>query len=100
MSVARLTQAEMDAALTDLPEWAPARDGTAIERHLKFDNFVEAFGIMTSIAILAEKQDHHPEWFNVYNRVEITLTTHDVPGDGNGLSARDVTLAKAIDALV
>ncbi|MDN3646036.1 4a-hydroxytetrahydrobiopterin dehydratase [Pontixanthobacter aestiaquae] len=100
MSVERLTQAEIEAALADLPEWAPARDGTAIERHLKFDDFVEAFGVMTSIAILAEKHDHHPEWFNVYNRVEITLTTHDVPGDGNGLSARDVKLAKAIDAFV
>ncbi|MXO89528.1 4a-hydroxytetrahydrobiopterin dehydratase [Pontixanthobacter aquaemixtae] len=100
MSVAQLTEAEAQAALADLPEWAPARDGTAIERHLKFDDFVEAFGFMTSIAILAEKHDHHPEWFNVYNRVEITLTTHDVPGDGNGLSQRDVDLAKAIDGLV
>lgn len=99
MSAEKLTEAEVNAALADLPEWAPARDGTAIERHFKFDNFVDAFGFMTSAAILAEKQDHHPEWFNVYNRVEITLTTHDVPGDGNGLSVRDVKLAKAIDEL-
>ena len=96
MSVAQLTEAEAQAALADLPEWAPARDGKAIERHLKFDDFVEAFGFMTSIAILAEKQDHHPEWFNVYNRVEITLTTHDA----DGLSERDIKLATAIDALV
>lgn len=100
MSAARLTEAERDIALTALPEWTLARDGNAIERHFKFDNFVQAFGFMTSAAILAEKQDHHPEWFNVYNRVEITLTTHDVPGEGSGLSQRDVTLAKAIDALL
>jgi 4a-hydroxytetrahydrobiopterin dehydratase len=100
MSVARLTEAEQIEALANLPEWSSARDGAAIERTFQFASFVEAFGFMSSVAILAEKQDHHPEWFNVYNRVEITLTTHDVPGDGNGLSARDVTLAKAIDALV
>ena len=60
-----------------------------------FRDFVEAFGFMTRVALLAEKADHHPEWSNVYNKVEILLTTHDA----QGLSARDVALAKAIDAL-
>jgi 4a-hydroxytetrahydrobiopterin dehydratase len=65
-------------------------------RTFKFKDFVEAFGFMAQVALLAEKMDHHPEWSNVYNRVEILLTTHDC----NGLSARDVTLAQAIDRLV
>ena len=96
MSVAKLTEAERDDALIQLDGWTLARDGAAIERTFKFANFVEAFGFMTSVAILAEKQDHHPEWFNVYNRVEITLTTHDA----DGLSQRDIKLAKAIEELL
>jgi len=94
-----LTQEDRARLAQDLPAWRPAtgkdapRD--AIVREFKFENFVEAFGFMTSVALLAEKADHHPEWFNVYNRVEITLTTHDC----NGLSARDVALARAIDRL-
>jgi 4a-hydroxytetrahydrobiopterin dehydratase len=62
---------------------------------LRFADFAEAFGFMSRVAILAEKADHHPEWFNVYNRVEILLTTHDA----GGLSRRDVDLASAIDAI-
>jgi 4a-hydroxytetrahydrobiopterin dehydratase len=100
MAVAELTDAERDDAMRNLPGWQLREDGKAIECAFEFDDFVNAFGFMTSVAILAEKQDHHPEWFNVYNKVEITLTTHDVPGEGSGLSARDVTLAKAIDALL
>ncbi|MXP47217.1 4a-hydroxytetrahydrobiopterin dehydratase [Altererythrobacter luteolus] len=96
MSVAKLTEAERDDALIQLDGWTLGRDGAAIERTFKFANFVEAFGFMTSVAILAEKQDHHPEWFNVYNRVEITLTTHDA----DGLSQRDIKLAKAIEELL
>ena len=61
-----------------------------------FKNFVEAFSFMTEVAFWAEKQNHHPEWFNVYNRVEITLTTHDA----GGLSLRDVKMARKIDALL
>ena len=79
-----------------LPEWRTATDRDAIVRDFKFADFVEAFGFMTRVALLAEKADHHPEWLNVYNRVEITLTTHDC----NGLSARDVALAEAIDKMV
>ena len=96
MSVPQLTEAERDAALAALPEWRLRADGLAIERALKFADFNEAFGFMTRVALLADKHDHHPEWSNVYNRVAITLTTHDA----GGLSERDVAMARAIDALV
>ncbi|ARU17437.1 4a-hydroxytetrahydrobiopterin dehydratase [Croceicoccus marinus] len=92
--VARLTDTEISAALNELPQWQLREDGLAITRTLKFGDFAEAFGFMTRVAILAEKADHHPEWFNVYNRVEITLTTHHA----DGLSQRDVALARQIDA--
>lgn len=95
MSIARLTEDERAAALAALPKWTPARDGAAIARKFTFEDFSEAFAFMTRVALLAEQHDHHPEWFNVYNRVDITLTTHDA----DGLSARDVNMAKAIDAL-
>jgi 4a-hydroxytetrahydrobiopterin dehydratase len=94
MSIPRLSDAERDAALAELTGWTLRADGLAIERTFKFADFSEAFGFMTRVAIHAEKADHHPEWFNVYNRVEITLTTHDA----GGLSTRDVALAKVIDA--
>ena len=92
---ARLTDAERTTALAHLPQWSLRDDGLAIVRNLKFSDFGEAFGFMTRVAIAADKADHHPEWFNVYNRVEITLTTHDA----GGLSARDVALARVIDAM-
>ena len=96
MAVARLTDSEREDLLRAHPEWSLARDGEAIERTFKFADFNAAFGFMTRVALLADKADHHPEWFNVYNRVEITLTTHDA----GGLSRRDADMAKAIDALV
>ena len=96
MPIPRLTDAEREAALAALPEWSLRGDGLAIERKLTFADFGEAFGFMTRVAIAADKADHHPEWFNVYNRVEITLTTHDA----GGLSARDVALARGIDTMV
>ena len=96
MAVPELTDDEREAALAELPGWLLARDGKAIERTFNFADFNEAFGFMTRVALLADKQDHHPEWFNVWNRVEITLTTHDA----GGLSARDVKLAKAIEGLL
>ncbi len=79
-----------------LPHWTldPQRD--AIRRNFLFSDFTRAFGFMTQVALLAEKADHHPEWSNVYNRVDILLTTHDA----GGLSVRDLALAEAIDALV
>ncbi|RDC59333.1 4a-hydroxytetrahydrobiopterin dehydratase [Alteripontixanthobacter maritimus] len=99
MSVAQLTKTERDAALADLSGWALARDGDAIQQKFKFKDFSEAWGFMSRVALLADAQDHHPEWSNVYNTVDITLTTHDAGANG-GLSQRDVTLAKAIDALL
>ncbi len=83
------------AAIESLSEWDydDARD--ALTRRFLFADFSEAFAFMTRVAMLAEAQDHHPEWANVWNRVDITLTTHDAAG----LSTRDVRLAKAIDAL-
>ena len=95
MAITQLNPAERAAALARLPLWQLRDDGLAITRKLRFADFGEAFGFMTRVAIAAEKADHHPEWFNVYNRVEITLTTHDA----GGLSARDVALAETIDAM-
>ena len=84
------------SAFADLTDWTMADDGLSIRRGFAFPDFVAAFGFMTRVALLAERADHHPEWFNVYNRVDITLTTHDV----DGLSARDLDLARRIDALI
>ena len=95
MSIACLTETERAAALVSLPQWALSADARAITRRFVFADFSAAFGFMTRVALLAEQQDHHPEWSNVWNRVEIRLTTHDA----HGLSARDVRLALAIEAL-
>jgi 4a-hydroxytetrahydrobiopterin dehydratase len=89
----KLTGAARDAALRRVPGWQEASGRDAIQRHFKFKDFNEAFAFMTRVALMAEKMDHHPEWFNVYNRVEITLSTHDA----GGLSARDIKLAEWID---
>ena len=93
MTVPRLTDAERDAALARLTGWSLRADGLSIERTFRFADFAEAFAFMTRVAIAAEKADHHPEWSNVWNKVEIALTTHDA----GGLSARDVALAETID---
>jgi len=92
----RLTDTERDAALSSVPDWsyAPERGGL-IRRELVFADFTKAFAFMTQVALHAEKADHHPEWFNVYNKVAITLTTHDA----DGLSQRDVALAQTIDTI-
>lgn len=94
--VPELTQDEVEQLLADHPAWELMREGKAIQRTLQFDNFSEAWGFMNRVALLAESHDHHPEWFNVYAKVEITLTTHDA----GGLSTRDANMARAIDALV
>lgn len=96
MSIEQLSEEERETWLAALPGWSLAREGKAIERKFEFADFSEAFAFMVRVALLAEKRDHHPEWSNVYNRVEIELTTHDA----GGLSLRDVEMAKAIDALV
>jgi 4a-hydroxytetrahydrobiopterin dehydratase len=93
--VARLTDAERAGLSAKLPEWQMAEGREALVRRFAFRDFSEAWGFMVRVALLAEKQDHHPEWSNVYNRVEIVLSTHDA----KGLSARDVALAQAIDKL-
>ena len=80
--------------LKPLKHWAHDVQRGAISLEFKFADFAQAFAFMTQIAIQAEKSNHHPEWFNVYNRVNITLTTHDV----NGLSQRDIDLARYADA--
>ena len=92
----KLTAEARKAALAKLSGWTEVPGRDAIARKFTFKDFNAAFGFMTRIAILAEKADHHPEWFNVYNRVDITLTTHDA----GGLSQRDIALAEAIDRAV
>ncbi len=82
------------AALGQLSGWSAAEGRDAIVKTFKFKDFNAAWGFMTRVALAAEKLDHHPEWFNVYNRVEVLLATHDV----DGVSELDVTLAKVMDA--
>ena len=79
-----------------MPQWRLSSAKDSITRTFEFGNFIEAWGFMSKVAILAEKHDHHPEWFNVYNQVRITLTTHDV----GGLSQRDIQLAEEINSIL
>ena len=95
MAIVRLTDAECRAALDGLPDWTLRDDGLAISRDLKFADFNEAFGFMARVALVAEKMDHHPEWRNVYRTVEVVLSTHDA----GGVTARDIALARAMDAI-
>ena len=90
----KLTDGEIHGRLSEIPGWA-LQDG-ALHRELEFPSFVEAFGFMTTVAFTAEKMDHHPAWFNVYNRVVVDLSTHDV----GGVSALDFDLAATINRLV
>ncbi len=96
MTVQRLDDAAREEALKELTEWSFDADRDGIRRLITFDDFAAAFAFMAHVAILAEKADHHPEWSNVYNRVEILLTTHDA----GGLSQRDIDLARQMDAIV
>ena len=95
MPIPRLSDAEIAQLVTELPGWTLRADGLAIERAFRFGDFSEAFGFMTRAALVAEKMDHHPEWFNVYKTVEVTLSTHDA----GGLTDRDVKLAEAMDKI-
>jgi len=90
----RLDDAQVDERLAALPGWRREKD--ALRQKFTFADFSEAFAFMTRVALLAEKQEHHPEWQNVYNKVEVALSTHDC----NGISERDLTLAAAISKLV
>lgn len=92
---ARLTADEREKALASLDGWTLADGREAITRSFTFGNFVDAFGFMAKVALVAEKMDHHPEWTNVYSRVDIVLSSHDA----GGLTARDVALAAAIDRI-
>lgn len=94
--VAQLTDEQREAALASLSDWQYDGERDAISRSFKFADFTEAFAFMTRVALHAEKADHHPEWFNVYNKVDLTLTTHDA-GENGGLSQRDVDLARRIE---
>ena len=96
MAIDQLSEEERAEALDQLDEWDYDEARDAITRRFVFADFAEAFGFMARVALVAEKMDHHPEWSNVWNRVDILLTTHDC----GGLSMRDVTLAQAIDAFV
>ena len=91
----KLTGPERAEALRGLAGWAEVADRDAIAKTFRFADFVEAFGFMARVALAAEKMDHHPEWFNVYDRVEVTLWTHDA----GGVTERDIRLAAAIDRL-
>ncbi len=94
--VEQLSEAERADALEALTDWDYDEGRDAIARSFTFNNFGEAFAFMTQVALMAEKADHHPEWSNIYNRVDILLTTHDA----GGLSGRDIDLATLIDGLV
>jgi len=89
-----LTTQRRDEALAELPGWRLQAGRGAIEKSFTFGDFNAAFAFMTRIALRAEAMNHHPEWFNVYNRVDIVLSSHDV----DGLSERDITLAEFIEA--
>jgi 4a-hydroxytetrahydrobiopterin dehydratase len=89
----RLETEAVHEQLSTLDGWVLKDDDGAISKSFRFKSFVEAFGFMTEAALAAEKLDHHPEWFNVYSRVDVTLTTHD----SKGLTALDFKLAAAMD---
>jgi 4a-hydroxytetrahydrobiopterin dehydratase len=91
--VQKLTAERRAAALKGLSAWREVQGRDAIQRSLKFKDFNTAFTFMTRVALKAERMDHHPEWFNVYNRVDVTLSTHDC----GGVSERDIALAAFID---
>ncbi|MCP5363619.1 MAG: 4a-hydroxytetrahydrobiopterin dehydratase [Hyphomicrobiales bacterium] len=91
--VEKLSPAVRQASLASLSGWSDVNGRDAIQKSFQFKDFNGAFGFMARIALMAEKMDHHPEWFNVYNRVDITLSTHDA----GGVTERDIALATFID---
>lgn len=94
--VEKLTGAAREEALANLPEWSEVDERDAITRKFQFVDFNEAFNWMARVAQAAEEMDHHPEWFNVWNKVEVTLSTHEA----GGLTERDAKLAKKMDELL
>ena len=93
MKYEKLERAAIDENLSALDGWALNHSAASISKTFKFRNFAEAFGFMAECALVAEKLNHHPEWFNVYSRVEVTLSTHDA----GGLTDFDFRLAKAME---
>ena len=91
----KLTGSARNSALAKLPGWSEVKGRDAITKKFVFQDFSQAFGFMTRAALVAEKMDHHPEWFNVYKNVEVTLSTHDA----GGVTELDVKLAEAMDRL-
>jgi len=92
---APLSESECAEVLATLPGWASVEGRKAIGKTFVFKDFSEAFGFMARVALEAEKADHHPEWFNVYKTVEVTLSTHDA----GGVTDKDIALARAMDAI-
>ena len=93
--IAKLTDSARKSALARLDGWSEVKGRDAIMRTFTFEDFNAAFGFMTRAALVAEKLDHHPEWFNVYDKVEVTLATHDA----GGVTERDLALAEAMNRL-
>lgn len=93
--IKKLNAAERRREMASLPGWKKVRGRDAIFKSYRFRNFNAAFGFMTRVALMAERMDHHPEWSNVYNRVDVTLTTHDA----GGVTERDIALAKFMETL-
>lgn len=93
MTIKKATEQDIQTAIDELGSWTV--DGGKLHREYRFRDFVQAFGFMTQAALLAERVDHHPEWFNVYNRVVVDLTTHEA----GGITDRDIELARGMEAL-
>ena len=96
MKVKKISTASRATLMAKLPHWQLVNNNKAIRRVLRFEDFNQAWGAMTRIAMEAERIDHHPEWLNIYGKVKVTLTTHEC----DGLSKRDIALARFIDSIV
>ena len=92
--VTQIEQTQLDDFIENNPSWRI--DNKTIQKEFKFNNFIEAFGFMSKVALLSEKMDHHPDWQNTYNKVKIYLTTHDK----GGITTNDIKLAESIDKLI
>lgn len=95
MALVKLSHSDTTSALAHLPGWKMVEGREAISKQFVFKDFNQAFGWMTRVALVAEKLDHHPEWFNVYKTVDVTLATHDA----GGVTALDITLAEAMNRI-
>jgi 4a-hydroxytetrahydrobiopterin dehydratase len=95
-ATSKLDPAQLPGLLSQLPGWSLDPEAAAISRHLEFADFNEAFAFMARVALVAERRDHHPDWSNSYNVVDVTLSTHDV----HGLTMKDIELARFIDRAV